>query len=198
MMKKLWLPDECDEMTLNILTDWMRRNEESLAPHQAQVPKTWRRNAIKNLYFPRQCFARAIQFVRRSPRLPQAEYFIGQAACGGCQQHGWVEIEGIVFDGVMQDFYTKQGYYASQKVKPWYRFSREATLWIDPLSKKHCDWSYRWDCVLDLPWSRYVDLPLIDLEDAKRYWEEKQQRSNNNARPRPAKGKRQSRSGTGG
>jgi hypothetical protein len=177
MMKKVWPHVEHDDvMTLDHLADWMRRNEESLTPHQAQVPKTWRREAIRDFYFPRECFGRAIQFVRSSRHLPQAEYFIGQAVCGGLQQHGWVEIEGFVFDGVMQEFYTKQGCYASQIVKPWYRFSRQATLWIDRLSKKHCHWTYRWDWVLELPWSRYVDLPLIDLEDAKRYWQEKQQR----------------------
>jgi hypothetical protein len=121
-------------------------------------------------YFPGECFSRAIQFIRLHPKLPQAEYYYGECLMGGLHNHGWVEIGDVVFDGVLQDFYTKEGYYKAQIVKPWYRFDRQATMWIDRMSKRNADWSYRWDHVLDLPWSDYTTLPLITLEVAKAYW----------------------------
>jgi hypothetical protein len=173
--KKVWPHGDYGDLTIESLEAWMQRNEESLRPHQVDVPKTWRREAIAGYYFPRECYARAIQFMRLSRHLPQVQYYLGEATCGGIQQHGWVEIDDVVFDGVMQEFYTRSGYY-SQGVRPWYRFDRQATLWIDRLSKRHAGLSYRWDWVLGLPWSDYVSLPLIDLETAKAYWQKEQER----------------------
>jgi hypothetical protein len=173
--KKVWPHGNYGDVTIDFFEEWMQRNEEWLRPHRAEVPKTWRRKAIAEYYFPRDCFARAIQFITLSRHLPQAEYLFGEAACGGLEQHGWVEIDGVIFDGVMQEFYTRSGYY-SEGVRPWYRFDRQATLWIDRMSKRHAGGSYRWDSVLRLPWSDYVSLPLIDLETAMAYWQKAQER----------------------
>jgi hypothetical protein len=164
--------DEAKELTLK----WMLRNEARLSPHIVEVPKKWRRVATKDHYFPRECYPRAIQFIRYSPHLPDALYVLGEAVCGGFQQHGWVEIGDVVFDGVQQEFYSKEGYYQSELGRPWYRFTRQATLWIDRLSKRHCNYLYRWDWVLGLPWADFANPELIDLERAKWYWEKKKAR----------------------
>jgi hypothetical protein len=124
---------------------------------------------MESYYIPGECFGRAIQFVRLHPEV-EAHYYFGQAALGGLHNHGWVEIGDVVFDGVMQDFYARAGYYEDQCVRPWYRFDRRATLWTERMSKRHAGWCYRWDWVLNLPWSDYVTLPLITLAEAKAYW----------------------------
>jgi hypothetical protein len=165
--------DELDKLKPDHLLEWMLRNEARLAAHRVEVPKPWRKKVILGYYFPRECYPRAIQFVRSSPHLPDALYVLGEAVCGGIQQHGWVEIGDVVFDGVMQEFYSRQGYYQSELARPWYRFTRQATLWIDRLSKRHADWSFRWDNVLGLPWADYDSPELIDLETAKGYWEKR-------------------------
>jgi hypothetical protein len=83
---------------------------------------------------------------------------LGEAVCGGIQQHGWVELKDgdreVVFDAVLQTFYDKAGYYQSEHVWAWYRFDRQATMWISRRQhrQEHC--SYRWDCMLGLPVSQ--------------------------------------------
>jgi hypothetical protein len=158
--------------------DWMYRIDLRLAPHRVEVPRAWRKATTAGYYFPKDCFPRAIQFVRLSPHLPDALYVLGKAVCGGLQQHGWVEIGDVVFDGVMQEFYSKQGYYQSELAEPWYRFTRKATMWIDRMNRRQEEWSYRWDCVLGLPRANFANPELIDLEAAKRYWYVAQKRFN--------------------
>jgi hypothetical protein len=155
----------------------MRRNEELLRPHLVEVPKPWRRQVVPDNYFPGECFSRSIYFVGQSPHLPQALYVIGEAVCGGIQQHGWVEIVGddgqeVVFDAVMQEFYSKTGYY--EHAWPWYRFTRKATMWLDRKQQRQETWTYRWDCVLQLPWAKAGRGAAVDynLDTAKRLWKE--------------------------
>jgi hypothetical protein len=175
-MKSVWWHCEHDEvLTMEHLQDWMLRTDERLKCHQVEVPKNWRKQVVPEYYFPRECYPRAIYFVRNSPHLPEALYVLGEAACGGIQQHGWVEIGDVVFDGVLQEFYSKAGYYESESVRPWYRFTRKATMWIDRMSKRQESWSYRWDVMLGLPWADYANPELIDLETAKRYWYQRHQ-----------------------
>jgi hypothetical protein len=178
-MKTVWYYEPDDETPkpkkamLDFLLAWMLENEARLASHRVEVPKSWRKATLPNHYFPRACFTRAIQFIRNSPHLPDALYVFGDAACGGTQQHGWVEIGEVVFDGVQQEFYSKAGFYQSERARPWYRFTRQATLRIDRLSKRCASSDYRWDAVLGLPWADYDNPELIDVDKAKAYWEKK-------------------------
>lgn len=173
-MKKVFRYD--DELPKKFTDMWMKQNDARLAPHVVEVPKAWRKATMPQLYFPKECFARAIQFVRNSRHLPQALYVYGEAVCAGINQHGWVEIDDVVFDAVQQEFYTKEGYYKSELVRPWYKFTRPATLWIDRLSKRKADYSYRWPSVLLLPWADFNNPQTIDLATAKQYWDTKDSR----------------------
>jgi len=103
--------------------------EDRLRPALADVPRQLRRLCL-DCWFPGECFPRAIYFVRFNPKLPTAEYILGEALSGGLGQHGWVEFEDLVFDPVLQEWYRKEGYYASEHAKPWYRFSRPATMYL--------------------------------------------------------------------
>jgi hypothetical protein len=175
--KVVWPDCEHNErMTLDSLQEWMDREAARLHPHRAEVPKSWRRMAVPGYYFPRECFPRAIYFVREARHLP-ALYMIGEAVCGGLQQHGWVEIEAdglrVVFDGTLQEFYQRDAYYESEHTRPWYRFTRPAVLWLDRLSQRQEYDTYRWDRLLRLPWADFTNPELITLESAKRYWQER-------------------------
>lgn len=159
-----------DILNLAVVRDWMSSNETRLQPHVVEVPRAWRRAVLPTHRFPRACFARAIYFIHESPQVPQALYVLGEAIGGGLQQHGWVEIDNaVVFDGVMQQFYDKAGYYAAELARPWYRFTRPAVMLIRRTLGKHEGWTYRWDWELDLPWAKDPANPLlVDLACAKK------------------------------
>jgi hypothetical protein len=166
-MPKEW--SGLDPLDPQIAKQWMDSNDRTLKPHVVAVPKTWQKATMPDHRFPRGCFARAIQFIRRSPHLPNALYVYGNAACGGFNEHGWVEIEDrVVFDGVMQQFYDKAGYYASEAATAWYRFTRPAVMFVNRQMRKDSSLTYRWDWELSLPWAKDPLNPLlVDLERAK-------------------------------
>jgi hypothetical protein len=64
---------------------FLDRRYEALRPHRVDVPKSW--HVAPQYYCPRDCFPRALQFLRLRPKLPQALYVFGEASCGGFQQH---------------------------------------------------------------------------------------------------------------
>jgi hypothetical protein len=129
------MPKECnglEPLDPEHAKQWMDSNDKNLKPHVLAVPKTWQKAVLPNYRFPRDCFARAIQFIHKSPHLPNALYVVGKTVGGGFNEHGWVEIEDrVVFDGVMQQFYDKAGYYAGEKATPWYRFTRPAVMYLN-------------------------------------------------------------------
>ena len=142
--------------------------EDRLRPALADVPKQLKR-LCKNYWFPGECFPNAISFVRSNPKLPTAEYILGEALSGGLGQHGWVELEDLVFDPVLQEWYRKEGYYTSESANPWYRFSRPATMYLARQMYKLPEYTYRWDWWLQLPWGKNTP---ISLEQAKAYFVE--------------------------
>ena len=144
------------------------RAEERLRPALADVPKQLKRLSC-DFWFPGECFPRAIYFVRTNPKLPTAEYVLGDALSGGLGQHGWVEYEDLVLDPVLQEWYWKEGYYALESANPWYRFSRPATMYLARQMDKLPEYTYRWDWWLKLPWGKNTP---ISLEQAKAYFVE--------------------------
>lgn len=140
--------------------------EKRLEPAIASVPKHLRRLCL-NYWFPGECCHRAIYFVRTNPKLPTAEYILGDALGGGIGPHGWVEHDGFVFDPVLQEWYHREGYYASEHAKPWYRFNRPATIYLARQMYKLPEFTYRWDWWLNLPFGQNTS---ISLEQAKAYY----------------------------
>lgn len=153
--------------------------EERLRTAVADVPKQLKRLAL-NYWFPGECFPRAIYFVRANPKLPTAEYILGEALAGGFGQHGWVEFEDLVFDGVLQEWYTKEGYYTLGSARPWYRFSRPATMYLARKMYKLDVFTFRWDWWLYLPWGKNTS---ISLEQAKAYYADAEKKRNQAATP---------------
>jgi hypothetical protein len=165
-----------DRLSMSKVEEYIRFNEERLAAHVMSVPTAWHDRHLEQFCYPGECFGRAVQFLRLRRKLPQAEFVFGEALLGGLHRHGWVEIDGIVFDGVLQEFYSRDGYYKAQCVKPWYRYDRQATLYMDNMSKRYADSTYEWHFLLSLPWSKYVNLPVYTLDDVRRLWHSEEAR----------------------
>ena len=149
-------------LTLDHANEWMARNEQGLAPHV--VRRSDLKPVCSGLYFPKECFPRAEQWIMANPQ-HNAIYVFGEAVCGGLQQHGWVEIDDtVVFDGVMQEFYDKKGYYQSELARPWYRYTRDAVIFLRRLMRlKHGKFNhYRWHHILGLPWAKSAHDPAIE------------------------------------
>jgi hypothetical protein len=177
MTKKVWFRPQ-DEDRLDADT-WQRSLDyfcDKLLPHRVQVPRFWRRCVSPDHYYPRDCFPRALYYLHET-RLPQALYVYGEASCGGLNQHAWVQIDGVVFDGVLQEFYDAQGYMAVNHAKRWYLYTRDAAMWIDRMNRKHHPelWSYGFHHLLGLGWADFANPELIDLANAKAYWKRVQQ-----------------------
>jgi hypothetical protein len=170
-------PPHLKEPMLKYLRESMREAEARLTPHRAEVPKAWRRHTMPNVYFPNECFPQAVYFVKSSRHLPDPLYVFGKAALGGIGQwHGWVEIGDVVFDGVLQEFYGKDGYYASEHAEALYRFTRGAAMYLDrTLTRRGL--TNRWDAHLGLPsWADPDRTVLHDLDSVKRLWAQRQAR----------------------
>ena len=158
-----------EHLTLEHANEWMSRNEHKLSPHVVRRPDL--KPVCPDLYFPKDCFFRAVQWIMENPK-HNAVYVFGEAVCGGLQQHGWVEIDdATVFDGVMQNFYDKKGYYQSELARPWYRYTRDAVIYLRRLMRqKHGRFNhYCWHYILGLPWAKSAQDPTIEplLVDAR-------------------------------
>lgn len=169
-MEIFQFPGNDNNLPDDVAREWLARNQKRLAHAVVTPPKKWHKARIKDTWFPRQCFMRAIQFIQCSPHLPQAHYVFGEALCGGLQQHGWVEIDDVVFDGVQQEFYSRQAYYKSELVFAWYRYTRRATMLLHRRQQKREDqsYAYRWDAWLKLPWATSGTPPLTVTEEMAR------------------------------
>lgn len=82
-----------------------------VAVHPSWTLRTW-----PGRRYPRQCYGRTADYVRQHPRIPNARLVHGVASHAPAHlpfDHAWVELPGeVVFDGVVQAFFTRSSYYA--------------------------------------------------------------------------------------
>ncbi len=102
-------------MPLNPQTAYLR-------PHEVRVTDGRQRGTRPGRIFHRGCFRRALRYVLdHGEERPDVRLVHGRVLTQAIGEpvridHGWVEFaDGIVFDGVLQRFYTKAGYYAAQR-----------------------------------------------------------------------------------
>lgn len=107
--------------------------ERALARCEVKVPKAWRRHTHPNRKFPHQCFMRSAMFVLTlDGELPNSDPTRGglclvHGLYHGGLAHGWAELPGdVVFDGVRQRFYSREGYYQVLGARPLYRYEPAA------------------------------------------------------------------------
>ena len=65
---------------------WMARILERLAPAEVSVPRRYSIYTLPDTQFPRECFSQACYYVQ-THRIAGMHYVLGEAVCGGIQQH---------------------------------------------------------------------------------------------------------------
>ena len=83
---------------------------------RAQVDPAWTRRTWPRRRYPQQCYARTAKYVLDHPEIDGLHLVHGVASHGPHFvpfDHAWVELPGdVVFDGVVQTFFTRPSYYA--------------------------------------------------------------------------------------
>lgn len=88
------------------------------------VDTAWRAGTIPSKMRPGDCFRQATEFVlAKIGIVSNMEWVEGLVTAGFPIEHAWVETRGVIFDGVAQQFYDKDSYYAVLKAKPMRRYT---------------------------------------------------------------------------
>lgn len=153
------------------LYQWIVEIREKMASIEVDVPDAIRKHSSPHMVFPTECFPRACQFIK-SAKISNSWYVLGEAWCGGCQQHGWGELGDVVFDGTTQRFYDRPAYYDMNDVRPWYKFDRGAVVKI---LRRNLE-SWRWDNELDLPWADPKNPQHYFASDIEAFFKNKKKR----------------------
>src|SRR3979411_533194 len=89
---------------------------------QVEVDAGWKRRTWPRRRYPQQCYARPAKYMLQHLELQGARLVHGMIAHAPYfvpMAHAWVELPGeIVFDGVVQAFFTRASYYAVMRAMP--------------------------------------------------------------------------------
>jgi hypothetical protein len=158
-----------------LVADMVREQLVRLAPVEIAVPRRYSLYTLPDEQFPTECFGQACYYVQ-THRIKGMEYVFGRSLGGGFGNHGWVELPGnVLFDGVLQRFYDRTGYYRIEFAMPWYRYTRTAVLWLlDQLKRDDGTINWRWHLTLGLPWAnsahdRNAQALLVDRQAAQKH-----------------------------
>jgi hypothetical protein len=117
------------------------------------------------------CFEMAWFYVITHKNVEGIHYVVGEALVGGLGLHAWVELPNdVVFDGVMQRFYSRAAYYDRQHVKVYYRYTGAAAVEIHSALHRNLgdEATWAWHLHLGLPWGDASAPLLIDSDLAVR------------------------------
>jgi|SRR5579859_4301880 len=94
---------------------------------QVEVEPAWRRRTWPRRRYPQQCYTRTTKYMLQHPDIAGARLVHGVIAHAPHfvpMPHAWVELPGdIVFDGVVQTFFTRASYYAVMGAQPLSTYS---------------------------------------------------------------------------
>ncbi|KON67382.1 hypothetical protein AKG34_21425 [Peribacillus butanolivorans] len=89
-------------------------DRDKLSKYEVDAGEKYKTGKSKRLY-PRKCYTKAFEYVEDKSDLEDIRLVHGLYLSYGINNHcghGWVELPNdIVFDGVLQRFYEKEGYY---------------------------------------------------------------------------------------
>jgi hypothetical protein len=155
-----------------------RKQRHELKRAEVHVPDSWRAVSNPGELYPGQCFYRSFRFVsnlvaqlnREEGRQATDEVWIVHGEYRGWHRHGWVELPGdVVFDGVLQRFYTKSVYYEVMGARPWYKYSASAAFLIlvnMPRLPNGNTLYGEWHVELRLPWADPDNPTVVDFKTA--------------------------------
>ena len=155
-----------------VLQDYLEEWINLLRPAEIIVSRRYQFAPLGNL-FPGQCFKKAADYVLLAITLGVAKDMLlvhGESVNGVHGPHAWVELPGdILFDGVLQRFYDLSQYYALDGTRAWYKYTADATNYLDENIRKHSR-NLQWHSTLGLPWADYENPTIIDYACAVHYW----------------------------
>jgi hypothetical protein len=98
---------------------------------QIEVDASWKRLTWPRRRYPQQCYARTTKYMLQHPEIDGAQLVHGMIAHAPYfvpMAHAWVELPGdIIFDGVVQAFFTRASYYAVMSAQPMDTYSGRET-----------------------------------------------------------------------
>ena len=98
---------------------------------QVSVEPGWARGTRPHRRYPQQCYAKTVKYVLDHPEISAAQLVHGVVSHAPHfvpLDHAWVELPGdIVFDGVVQSFFSRSSYYAVMAAVALDAYSAAAT-----------------------------------------------------------------------
>jgi hypothetical protein len=127
------------------------------------VCPAWLEGVDGGAIHPHECYYRAHRYAIHPARFEEGVLLVhGETGlCFG--GHAWVELpDGLVFDGVFQQFYPLAVWDREAIPNRWYKFTPLAVGIITARLRKTHPGLYRWDTVLHLPWGDPANPLVID------------------------------------
>jgi len=115
-----------------LMAGFQRVGKELLySARQVEVEAGWKRRTWPRRRYPQQCYARTTKYMLQHLEIEGARLVHGMIAHAPYfvpMAHAWVELPGeIVFDGVVQAFFSRDSYYAVMGAQPLDTYSGPET-----------------------------------------------------------------------
>ena len=108
----------------------------------------WARGTWPRRRYPQQCYAKTVKYVLDHPEIKGARLVHGVVSHAPHfvpLDHAWVELPGdIVFDGVVQTFFTRSSYYSVMTAVALDVYSAEATRRLVTAHGGPGPWNAKW------------------------------------------------------
>jgi hypothetical protein len=118
------------------------------AAQQVAVEPDWARRTWPGRRYPQQCYPKTVKFVLDHPEIEGMQLVHGVVSHAPHfvpLEHAWVELPGqIVFDGVVQTFFTRQSYYAVMAAVALDAYSATTTRRLVTTQGRPGPWNTNW------------------------------------------------------
>jgi hypothetical protein len=115
---------------------------------RVSVEPRWARGTWPRRRYPQQCYAKTVKYVLDHPEIKDARLVHGVVSHAPHfvpLDHAWVELPGdIVFDGVVQTFFTRSSYYSVMAAVALDVYSAEATRRLVTTHGSPGPWNAKW------------------------------------------------------
>lgn len=130
----------------------------------SDVPSEWLDGVDHDAIYPQECFFRSLHYAKHESRFLVPDVWLVHGRCGlFFGQHAWVELpDGLIFDGVFQQFFRKDDWRHHIHARELYKYTPVAACviaanmpWLDDGT-----FMMSWDDVLKLPMAEDAALEI--------------------------------------
>ncbi len=115
---------------------------------RVQVPLAWTRRTWPRRHYPQQCYHKTAKYVVDHPDIAGMRLVHGVVSHGIQTlplDHAWVELPGdVVFDGVVQAFFTRHSYYAVMSAVPLDTYTHSHARQMLRVHRHPGPWNAKW------------------------------------------------------